>query len=132
MQNNESGTAQVLNTIEPKTKSARIRAMHGLIESKLQDGVQIAQIVEGLRASGLDINVATLKSYLYRIRHKDRSPLPHPTPVQGASEEATGLPLAENPLSIHEIDSIINQDPASQAQDLLRYERLAKSNRRNT
>lgn len=132
MQNNKSDPAKMLHGIEPKTKAARVKSMHSLIESKIKDGVQLAQIVAILNEAGLDINTVTLKSYLYRLRRENRNALPQAsnpiTPIDAPSES----PRSSGSTTIQEIDSIIHQDPASQANELAKYERLARSNRRKT
>lgn len=132
MQNNKSNPAKMLHEIEPKTKAARIKSMHSLIESKIKAGVQIAQIVAILNEAGLDINAVTLKSYLYRLRRGNRSALPQPTkPISPTVIPSESSGSTESS-TIQDIDSIIHQDPISQANELAKYERLAKFNRRKT
>lgn len=138
MQNNKSNPAKMLHEIEPKTKAARIKSIHSLIESKIKAGVQIAQIVAILNEAGLDINAVTLKSYLYRLRRGNRSALPQPTnPINPINPINPTIIPSESSRStgsstIQDIDSIIHQDPISQANELAKYERLAKFNRRKT
>lgn len=132
MQNNKSDPAKMLDGIEPKTKAARIKAMHSLIESKIKDGVQIAQIVAILNESGLDINAVTLKSYLYRLRRGNRSALPQSTNPTSPTVTPSESSRSTESSTIQDIDSIIHQDPISQANEISKYERLAKYNRRKT
>lgn len=132
MQNKQIDPKNALTDIEPKTKAARIKNLHDLIESKINSGVHIAQIVEALNAAGLEINVATLKSYLYRLRRK-KPPTPlASSPVQNQTVGPEHSETKTSRSTLSDIDSILNQDPASQAQELARYERLAKSTRRNS
>lgn len=130
MQNRKTDPTKILDDIEPRTKAARIKSMHALIESRIKAGVQIAQIVSGLKEAGIDINAATLKSYLYRLRRQKSTALPQQDQRQTSLNEPTELSKSDQSTTIQDIDSIINQDPAIQANELARYERLAKSNRR--
>lgn len=130
MQNSQSSAKNMLNRIEPKTKAARIKAMHGEIESKIKSGVQLAQIVEALNAMGLDINLVTLKSYLYRLRKKSNPALPSSTEYSFEAKGPETKTSAPSSTVLQDIDSILNQDAVNQAHELARYERLAKSNRR--
>jgi len=132
MQNNKSDPAKMLDGIEPKTKAARIKAMHSLIESKIKDGVQISQIVAILNEAGLDINAVTLKSYLYRLRRKTSSTQPQATKTKDSVDHSSESLRSTQSSTIQDIDSIIHQDPASQANEISKYERLAKYNRRKT
>lgn len=132
MQNNKSDPVKMLHGIEPKTKAARVKSMHNLIESKIKDGVQLAQIVAILNQAGLDINTATLKSYLYRLRRENRNALPQANNSITPSDSPSESPRSSGSTTIQEIDSIIHQDPESQANELAKYERLARFNRRKT
>lgn len=132
MQNSKSDPLNAIDRIEPKTKSARIKAMHGLIEQKIKSGVHLSQIVEALNAAGLDINLVTLKSYLYRLRRKHPSPPRQSAPEIKSDQGAPPQVNYARGSAMTDIDSIINPDPVEQAQELARYERLAKSNRRKS
>lgn len=106
--------------------------MHGLIEQKIKSGVHLSQIVEALNAAGLDINLVTLKSYLYRLRRKHPSPPRQSAPEIKSDQGAPPQVNYARGSAMTDIDSIINPDPVEQAQELARYERLAKSNRRKS
>jgi hypothetical protein len=57
--------------LKPRTKAARLRALMGLIEAKLGEGVQHADILQWLNdEAGLELTERTYQSYLYRYRRR--------------------------------------------------------------
>ena len=160
MQTDGKQLADALQNTRPTTKSAVIRSLHGLIEDKVRAGVHLSQIVETLNAQGLDINLPTLKSYLYRLRQRRRKNLPgitnttnNPAPTQTLNDAQTapntpptqashGHPSLEASVTTKttpetqatpaDLDALINPDPVAQAEELAGYENLIKRKRRNT
>ncbi|MDR5784571.1 conjugal transfer protein TraD [Caballeronia sp. LZ065] len=63
---------QALTALEPKTKAAKVREVMPLIEQRISAGVRIVDVLRALRANGIDLTEATLKSYLYRYRQKQQ------------------------------------------------------------
>jgi hypothetical protein len=146
MQSKTNDPKSAIQHMEPNTKSALNKSMFTNIEDRIKAGVSLVQIVDALNQTGVDISLATLKSYLYRLRKssmqmKERAPSPtlahsdshakstlselEPTPTR------KGFPDASTPgISPHVLDALINPDPVQQAEDLSKYERLAKLNRR--
>lgn len=144
---------QALTALEPKTKAAKVREVMPVIEQRIAAGVRIADVLKALKAGGIDLTEATLKSYLYRYRQKQdktaRRQAPpsvqqfdatrpvevsrsHPTDPAGLVEtESSGAPASRGPVSMQELDRLMKPDPAEQAGKLARYERLAKQQRRS-
>jgi hypothetical protein len=124
-----------LAQVEATTKAARLRAVMPLIEAKIEQGVRIAVLLDVLREGGLELSEATLKSYLYRDRKRQRAPSAQQG-SQGAVAPAAGstnleLPPGQAvPVSLADLDRIMKPDPAAQASELARFERLGKNLRR--
>lgn len=64
--------AKALTALEPKIKVERVREVMPVIEERIAAGVRIADIARALQDGGIDLNEATLRSYLYQHRKKRR------------------------------------------------------------
>ena len=133
MQKNGSELIEALSAIEPRTKAAKVRAVMPLIEQRIAAGVRIADILVAMNSSGLDITEATLKSYLYRYRKKKGRPTKRQA-MSTATEKnvsyETDLPENKNqPVLMQQLDRLLKPDPETLADDVKRYERLAKQHR---
>lgn len=132
---------QALSEIEPKTKAAKVREVMPVIEQRIAAGVRIADILKTLQDGGIELTAATLKSYLYRYRKKGRAvgrpaapvgqrstgTLASAQPGDSVSYETEPEPRASRePISMQELDRVMKPDPAKQAEDLARYERIAR------
>jgi hypothetical protein len=62
-----------LKTVPRTTKAARLRALMPEIERLLSEGVLRQDIIEHLKAGGLDLTLETFKTYLFRYRRDRRS-----------------------------------------------------------
>jgi hypothetical protein len=131
---------QALSEIEPKTKAAKVRQVMPIIEQKIKAGVRIADILQTLKASGIELSEATLKSYLYRHRKRqgataaartDTTPLPTSSVESSAIGTTEQQESPNEPVSMQELERLMKPDPAKQAGDLARYERIAKQQRRS-
>ncbi|WP_250469947.1 MULTISPECIES: conjugal transfer protein TraD [unclassified Caballeronia] len=149
---------QALTALEPKTKAAKVREVMPLIEQRLSAGVRIVDVLKALRANGIDLTEATLKSYLYRYRQKqqvEQETAGQKLPANVQHSSATGSvsqrhysdsssisdsdlstdsvshEASQGPISMQELDRLMKPDPAEQAEKLARYERLAKQQRRS-
>ncbi|MDR5797997.1 conjugal transfer protein TraD [Caballeronia sp. LZ008] len=149
---------QALTALEPKTKAAKVREVMPLIEQRLSAGVRIVDVLKALRANGIDLTEATLKSYLYRYRQKQQveqetvgqklsANVQHSSATRPVSQRhysdsssirdsdlsthATSNGSPHEPMSMQELDRLMKPDPAEQAEKLARYERLAKQQRRS-
>lgn len=133
---------QALTAIEPKSKAAKVREVMPVIEQRIAAGVRIADILKALKDSGLELTKATLKSYLYRYRKKQRVKMVERqvqpvgsrsagTPTPAPSQESSEPPTPREPISMQQLDRLMKPDPAEQAEKLARYERLAKQQRRS-
>jgi hypothetical protein len=127
---------QVVNQIEPTTKAARLRTVMPDIERKLAAGVRLAQIHQGLVDAGFELTLATLKTYLHRYRKKHAAAGTEPMPM--ATARLDQRPAGDEPhtagntaVSIQELDRLMHPDPAEQATELARYERVARQRRRS-
>ncbi|AKK65921.1 conjugal transfer protein TraD [Xanthomonas citri pv. mangiferaeindicae] len=144
----KSDLTQALTAIEPKTKAAKVREVMPVIEQRIAAGVRIADILKTLKDSGIDLTEATLKSYLYRYRRKHQAKtkgqqsasrtVGMPTPPQPGESESVShetdsveTPTSRGPISMQELDRLMKPDPAEQAEDIARYERLAKQKERS-
>ncbi|WOB37405.1 MULTISPECIES: conjugal transfer protein TraD [Xanthomonas] len=129
---------QAVRQTEPTTKAAQLREVMPEIEKKLAAGVQLRTIHRALTDAGFDLTFQTLKTYLYRYRKKHQAKTVGqqtesggsrsagtPTPASSQSDEPRG------PISMQELDRLMKPDPAKQAQDIARYERLAKQKERS-
>jgi hypothetical protein len=138
---------QAIRQVEPTTKAARLRSLMPDIECRLAEGVQLGRIHKALVDAGFDLTFQTLKTYLYRHRKKQqiagqqrRSSAPRPSDAKeiiGSAQsisyetEANTPGPSGGPVSIQELDRLMKPDPAQQAEDLARYERMAKQQRRS-
>jgi hypothetical protein len=149
---------QALTALEPKTKAAKVREVMPLIEHRLSAGVRIVDVLKALRANGIELTEATLKSYLYRYRQKQHveqetagQKLPANVQQPSATEPVSQRHYSDSssisdsdlstdapshgpphePMSMQELDRLMKPDPAEQAEKLARYERLAKQQRRS-
>ncbi len=143
---------RTLTALEPKTKAARVREVMPVIEQKIAAGVRITDILQALNRGSIDLTAATLKSYLYRYRHKQdpatrparpsaqRSYVTRPVNIspphqahQSASDHSDPSERtdARAPISMQELDRLMKPDAAEQAEKLAHYERLAKQQRRS-
>ena len=78
----------VAQRLKPRTKAAKLRAMMRLIETRLEEGVQHADILQWLNEEGLELTERTYQSYLYRYRRRRRAagkPRSETLPTQAAA-----------------------------------------------
>jgi hypothetical protein len=98
-----------LAAIPPRTKAAKIRAFMPAIEQRISDGVSHQAIVAWLAEGGIEVTLATFKSYLQRYRREAQTlprrvtPIPAQIPALGDTERNTvtdSKPMADdNPSS---------------------------------
>ncbi|HID7197795.1 TPA: hypothetical protein ACXHSK_005231 [Klebsiella pneumoniae] len=130
---------EALENIKPKTMAAQIRPLLLVIEKKISDGVRISDITKALNDSGIQISEGTLKTYLYRFRKKqaqDRTEKSTPSvsedvPISPIPPKSEAQKFTSSPVSPAALESLMKPDPQTQADDLARYERLAKQQRRS-
>lgn len=146
---------EAVRQTQPTTKAARLRDVMPEIEKKLAVGVQLRTIHQALTGAGFDLTLQTLKTYLYRYRKQLRAKPagqqtgragapPVGTPVSSQGGESVSIPAqllvaqdslettpSREPISMQELDRLMKPDPAKQAEDLARYERLAKQKERS-
>lgn len=135
-----------IKQIEPTSKVAQLRLLMPDIEVKLGEGVQLSAVHKVLVAAGFDLSFQTFKTYLYRIRRKEKTAQSFHNPIANTEalsddspKSATvgmdgtwpGASAFREHISTMEIDRLMKPDPAQQAQKIARYERLAKHQRRN-
>jgi hypothetical protein len=138
--------ADALKALTPNTKAGKVRALMPLIEEKIDQGVRISEILDVLKAGGLVLSEGTFKNYLHRARRRQQASAGairharksghHQQPAQEAPEPLPPVPGQQGsptiaPVSMRELDRIMKPDPAEQANEMARYERLAKQQRRN-
>ncbi len=75
--------------IEGKTLAARLRRLMPDIDAQVRAGIRHEEIIEALKAGGVDLNLNTFRSYLYRYRRNKQSVAPRP-----ASSKAHFRPVA--------------------------------------
>ncbi|AMV09381.1 hypothetical protein [Xanthomonas citri] len=142
---------QAVRQTEPTTKAAQLREVMPEIEKKLAAGVQLRTIHKALTDAGFDLTFQTLKTYLYRYRKKHQAKTVGqqtesvgsrsagtPTPASSQPDESVSdetdssePPTPRGPISMQELDRLMKPDPAKQAEDIARYERLAKQKERS-
>jgi hypothetical protein len=141
----EDPLANGLKALPPNTKAGKVRVLMPLIETKIDQGVRISVILEVLKAGGLDMSEGTFKNYLHRFRSRPKSnageidqdikSAERPPGFEGSEVRAPLAgqqgSLADAPVSMLELDRLMKPDPADQANDLSRYERLGKQQRRS-
>jgi hypothetical protein len=131
----------------PTTKASRLRSLMPDIECRVAEGVQLRTIHKALVDAGFDLTFQTLKTYLYRHRKKQQIAGQQGQSLAGCPSDAMALTGSAQsisyeteantprpsggPVSILELDRLMKPDPAQQAADLARYERIAKQQRRN-
>lgn len=109
----------IIDQVEPGTKAAKLRDVMPEIERKIAAGARIADIVEALNDNGLDLTLATLKSYLYRFRRTARqSGTPDRTEV--------GSPATDIALTRFVAEADATTDAASTTTGLLRHINTAR------
>ena len=97
MENDEAVAARplVLATApERRSKSGRLRTLLPAIETSLRAGVSLEVILAELNKQGLEMNIGTFKSTLYRIRSKGKNP---------AAKAAKPTPKNEAVLGAHHV-----------------------------
>lgn len=57
-----------LKSIKPKTKVARLNQVMPDILERLDEGIKIVDLVDVLKDNGLEIDISTLRNYIYRYR----------------------------------------------------------------
>ena len=94
-----TGRMETAQRLKPRTKAARLRALMGLIETKLGEGVQHADILQWLNdEAGLELTERTYQSYLYRYRRRreeaqaarEKAPAVRPADSSGFTEAPDG------------------------------------------
>jgi hypothetical protein len=137
--------AGALKALTPKTKAGMVRDLMPLIEEKIDQGVRISDILEVLKAGGLELSEGTFKNYLHRVRSRHGKPrMDRSVPSKDDQERRSEVegPAARAPdagqqgpptvaVSMPDLDRLIKPDPTEQADELARYERLAKQQRRS-
>lgn len=111
--------------IEAKTKAARLRSVLPEIEQRLSAGARIADVVDALNRSGLQISIATLKSYLYRFRKAQQAQAPSSVGVTEA-KLATHQSDDEDALDEQEIRWQAGTTTAAMTPMLLRHINTAR------
>ncbi|WP_348828241.1 conjugal transfer protein TraD [Xanthomonas euvesicatoria] len=137
---------QAVRQTEPTSKAAQLREVMPEIEKKLAAGVQLGTIHKALTDAGFDLTFQTLKTYLYRYRKKHQAKtkgqqsasrtvgMPtQPSESESVSHETDSAetPPSRGPISMQELGRLMKPDPAKQAEDIARYERLAKQKERS-
>lgn len=139
-----------LMAVGPESKAAKIRQVMPLIEQQISAGVRLQVILDVLKQQGVDLSMATLKSYLYRYRQTERqksekttktiSPVPSMQPVieRGAPENDGGVSYdtetdskvsQATPLGPSELSKIMNPGDDQNASDLAMYENAGRRKR---
>ncbi|AUS41345.1 conjugal transfer protein TraD [Ralstonia solanacearum] len=143
----KSDLTHALTAMEPKTKAAKVREVMPVIEQRIAAGVRIADILKTLKDSGIELTEATLKSYLYRHRKKHGKTAGRQVEpvgvrsVRALASSPLGVPVSyetdapetstpRGPISIQELDRVMKPDPAQQAEDVARYERIGRQQSR--
>lgn len=94
-----------LAAIPPRTKAAKIRAFMPAIEQRISDGVSHQAIIAWLAEGGIEVTLATFKSYLQRYRREAQTlprrvtPISAQTPASGDTEHNTvtgSKPMPDN------------------------------------
>ncbi|RQP38477.1 conjugal transfer protein TraD [Burkholderia ubonensis] len=118
-----------IEAIELTTKAAKLRKLMPTIEAKLAEGVRAAEVVETLRRCGLDLTIGTFRNYLHQYRVKHRrggTPASSPSCESVSYETDSEVPKSHEAVSIQELDRVMKPDPAKQAEDMARYERIGR------
>ncbi len=75
--------------IEGRTLAARLRGLMPDIDAQVRAGIRHEEIIEALKAGGVDLNLNTFRSYLYRYRRNNQAVVP-----QLANSRAHSQPVA--------------------------------------
>lgn len=139
-----------LMAVGPESKAAKIRQVMPLIEQQISAGVRLQVILDVLKQQGVDLSMATLKSYLYRHRQTERqnpektpkptTPAPSKHPVidgeatmndGGVSydTETESTVSQTAPLGPSELSKIMNPGDDQNASDLAMYENAGRRKR---
>ncbi|MGZ9709270.1 hypothetical protein ACXX82_00315 [Glaciimonas sp. GNP009] len=119
-----------LTKLQPTTKAARLRALLPDIERQLAAGVQLKAIQAALHSGGLELTLATLKTYVYRFRQAAHHPAIGVTNVVVASPASTQEPVTDQPVSVQDLARLMQPDAQQEATDIAHYERIAKQQRK--
>src|SRR6266513_1778240 len=84
--------ADAMDRLKPRSKAAKLRAQMRLIEAKIEEGVQHADILQWLHGEGLVMTERTYQSYLYRYRRMRRAVAPAESQTSPAQAVATPKP----------------------------------------
>lgn len=69
-QSDQDPALLALSKLKPAGKAARLRQLMPVIETKLNDGVRAADILQALKESGLDLTMGTFRNYVHLYRKK--------------------------------------------------------------
>ncbi|MEM8515364.1 hypothetical protein RCH14_004725 [Massilia sp. MP_M2] len=84
MENDEAIAARLLvraKEPEQRSKSGRLRTLLPAIEASIAAGLSLEVILAELNSQGLDMQIGSFKSTLYRIRQKKPTSIPLPAPA---------------------------------------------------
>lgn len=89
--NESEALKNLIRGIPGKTLAAKLRTIMPEIDKRVREGVQHQEIIDVLNEQGLDINLNTFRSYLYRYRKKaQKEGLRNPEPKPPEPASATG------------------------------------------
>lgn len=141
--------AKALQDVEPVTKAAKVREVMPIIEKQLRAGVRQQAILDVLKAQGIDLTLATFKSYLARYRKstnpegkapsQPRTPVVEQAPPIASEPESVSYDTETDadatppsPVGPGELGRVMNPGDDANASDMARYENVGKKQRRKT
>lgn len=141
--------AKALQDVEPVTKAAQVREVMPIIEKQLKAGVRQQAILDVLKAQGIELTLATFKSYLARYRKSIKPEGSAPSAPRGTVEQqAPKIPSEPESVSYDtepdtdetptglvgpgELGRVMNPGDDANASDMARYESAGRKQRRKT
>lgn len=113
-----------IERIQPTTLAAKLRDLMPEIDRQVRAGVQHDDIIETLNANGLDVNLNTFRSYLYRYRKKIRAAERQPEPKQTTQKADGNSPVVSE--GTGEESPVFDSDSLADALDARKQDELGE------
>ena len=90
--------------------SGYIREHLSTIEHQIDIGIRHESIVEKLQSNGIDVDLGTFRTALYRARKKAQTATPRPNPETRAPAPAAPRPVKKESEASFEEDTVTNNE----------------------
>jgi hypothetical protein len=118
---------------KPVRKAGQLRALWREVQNAMDDGQSLETIRSWLKEEGLTLTSGTLRSYIWRIRQKQRvdaarrflaAAIAAPTGTPSVTQLSLGKKPEEVPIATESAKPAVPSDPLAQAQEALAKRRF--------